>query len=341
MKHFKKVISIAITAAFCACSTFDSKNEINRAISFQNQTAVWIDADPSVGEKDRDVDDGLALIQAFNSPELDIKGISVVFGNTDLQKAIPIANFAVTTFGPQHLAELVFPGASGSSDLGKETQASKAIADALRKEKLSILALGPMTNVATAIKNHPEIVGNIKQVIAVAGRRPGQRFTSGEKNKKGHRDFNFELDPEAFQVLIDMNVPLVLAPFEISSKIWINEEDIKSFANGTSATKWLAQPAKDWLSLWQRVFFVNGFNPFDTLAITYLTSPTLIQCEILPGEIQVLADDSTEYYMQGKKVDSKPYLLASKDLKSQYKVKYCYNSLPDFKRDLFERLFAQ
>ncbi len=330
-----------LSTVLFACSTLSPKKENTRTINSQNRLGVWIDTDPSVGEKDRDVDDGLALIQAFNSPELDIKGISVVFGNTDLKKAIPIANFAVSQFGPQELASSVFPGAASSADLGKETEASKAIANALRMEKLSILALGPMTNVATAIKNHPEIVGNIEQVIAVAGRRPGQRFTSGEKNKKGHRDFNFELDPEAFRVLIDLNVPLVLAPFEISSKVWVNEDDINSFANGTSATKWLAPPAKDWLSLWQRVFFVNGFNPFDTLAVTYLTSPSLIQCEILPAEIQVLADDATEYYMQGKKVQSKPYLLASENLRSKYKLKYCYNALPDFKSDLFERLFAK
>ena len=42
---------------------------------------VWIDTDPAIGESDRDVDDGLALIQAFHSPELDIRGVSVVFGN--------------------------------------------------------------------------------------------------------------------------------------------------------------------------------------------------------------------------------------------------------------------
>ena len=38
------------------------------------RTAVWIDADPAVGVKDRDVDDGFAMVQAFNSPEIAVRG---------------------------------------------------------------------------------------------------------------------------------------------------------------------------------------------------------------------------------------------------------------------------
>ena len=51
------------------------------------KVAVWIDTDPAIGEKERDVDDGLALVQAFRSPELEIRGVSVVFGNAPLASA--------------------------------------------------------------------------------------------------------------------------------------------------------------------------------------------------------------------------------------------------------------
>jgi hypothetical protein len=52
---------------------------------------VWLDTDPAIGEPDRDVDDGVALVQAFRSPELDIRGVSVVFGNAPLDRGMPIA----------------------------------------------------------------------------------------------------------------------------------------------------------------------------------------------------------------------------------------------------------
>src|SRR3954470_3215985 len=75
---------------------------------------VWIDTDPAIGEPERDVDDGLALVQAFHSPELDIRGVSVVFGNAPLERGLPIARRLVHDFGPAGLK--VFGGAAKASD---------------------------------------------------------------------------------------------------------------------------------------------------------------------------------------------------------------------------------
>ena len=297
---------------------------------------VWIDTDPSVGQKDRDVDDGLALIQSFHSPELQILGVSIVFGNTTLNHAYPIGRKLVREFGPKNLH--VYSGAANGTDLGKENNATQALEKALRSEKLTILALGPATNIATVLKNHPELKSNITEIVAVAGRRPGQRFTTGSKNKKAHRDFNFEQDPMAFQVILDSQVPLVLTPFEISSQQWIQEVDLKKMSAGGSASKWIVPAARNWLALWKSVFAVDGFNPFDTLAVAYLTNPDFLECETLPVSIQTLPDDATEERMQGTKAPNKPYLLASRKLQSAYKAKYCFNASADFKKDLIVRL---
>ena len=208
--------------------------------------AVWIDTDPAIGEPERDVDDGLALVQAFHSPELDIRGVSVVFGNAALERGLPIARRFVRDFGPPRLK--VFGGAAGAGDSTHETDASRALASALRSgPPLTILALGPVTNIATMLRKHPDLGARITRVIAVAGRRPGQRFTTGTSNPNGHRDFNFELDPEGFQVLLDSKVDIVLAPFEISSKIWLTAEDLDRLAaSATPAATALVTPARAW-----------------------------------------------------------------------------------------------
>src|SRR5262245_14029203 len=93
---------------------------------------VWIDTDPSVEPGGHEVDDGFALVQAFHSPELRIKGISVVFGNAELEKAFRIAEDMVRRFGPAELE--VLPGAAGAHHLGEETRASQALAEALMTE---------------------------------------------------------------------------------------------------------------------------------------------------------------------------------------------------------------
>ncbi len=297
---------------------------------------VWIDTDPALGEPDRDVDDGFALIQAFHSTELAIRGISVVFGNVPLDRGVSIAERLVRDHGPAGLR--VFTGAAGASALGAETAASRAMAEALRRERLTILALGPATNVATMLKSNPGLAPRVVRIVAVAGRRPGQRFSTGTTNQKGHRDFNFELDPEAFRTLLASGVPIVLTPFEISSKIWIESGDLDRLDAGSAAARELAAPARRWLALWQRLFKVDGFNPFDALAVGYAADPSGFRCETLPVEIRTLPDDATEPGMQGVKVESKPYLLVSQTFAGAARALYCSTAPSRFKGDLLERL---
>jgi len=303
----------------------------------QPRLPVWIDTDPAVGEPDRDVDDGFALVQAFNSPELDIRGVSVIFGNAPLDRGLPIARRLVRNFGPRGLE--VSAGAASAAQLGSDSEAARALAAALRAEPLTILALGPATNIATVLKRYPELASRIVQVVAVAGRRPGQRFTTGTTNSKGHRDFNFELDPAAFRILLESRVPIVLTPFEISSKVWVRAEDLDRLANGGDAARALEPPARRWLTLWRRLFAVDGFNPFDTLAVGYLLSPQAFACERVPAAIVVLPDDVTDPGVQGTKEATKPYLLVSPPrIRPVREVTYCSTAPPAFKSDLLERL---
>jgi pyrimidine-specific ribonucleoside hydrolase len=298
-----------------------------------NKTTVWIDTDPSISSGENEVDDGFALIQAFRSPELEIRGVSVVFGNTSLEAAWPIGQEIVKKYGPPNLP--VYAGAAQAEPAGVATDASRALAEALRKEKLTILALGPVTNIATVLNNHPELSDRIAAIVAVAGRRPNQHFSTGTTAHTPFRDFNFEMDASGFQVLLDTNIPIVLAPWEVSSKVWLKEGDLNQLAAGKPSAQWLAAPGRDWLKMWKEKFSVDGFNPFDTLAIAYVTSPELLEWEDLPCEIQTLPDDCAP---AGETPETKPYLLVGKDLASTRLVRYCHTPKPEFKQDLMTRL---
>lgn len=264
---------------------------------------VWIDTDPSVGRPDRDVDDGLALLQALHAPELRVRGVSSVFGNAALEHADPIARELVGAWAPD---VPVFTGADGPHRA--ETPAVQALARALRAEPLTLLVLGPATNVAALLHHHPELAERIERVVAVAGRRPGQRFTTGETNDRGHRDFNFEQDPDAFAELLSHGVPVVLAPFEISSKVWVTAPFLDALAADPHAGR-LVPPARRWLDLWRDTFAVDGFNPFDTLAVGRLTHPHLQDCFAGRARLEEGPDDRTAAAMQGTDAPTKPYLL--------------------------------
>ncbi len=283
--------------------------------------AVWIDTDPSIALGEHEIDDGIALLQAFASPELDIRGISIVYGNADLPTASRIGREVVERFGPKGMR--VFIGAGSAQDLGRETEASRALAKELERGRLTIFALGPATNVATVVKNHPELVKNIEQVIAVAGRRPGQQFIAGPKQKTPFRDFNFELDPEAFRVLLVSAVPLVLAPWEISSKVWITREDVQLAAKTNRGMAWILPAAEDWLAMWSREFGAPGFNPFDALAIGYVINRGDMECSRFAAAVEN---------------SDKPYLIVRPSAGAKRTVTYCFAAKASFKEDLLKRL---
>lgn len=299
------------------------------------KTPVWIDTDPSVARGGHEVDDGFALIQAFHSPELEVRGVSVVFGNAPLETTWPIGKEIVERFGPKSLE--VYKGAATAEDLGKETDASEALERILRSQRLTILAIGPVTNVATVVKLHPELAKNIVRIVAVAGRRPGQRFVARPDAPEGFRDFNFELDPTGFQVLIDSQVPLVLTPWELSSKVWMTRQDLDLLDKGGADVRYLVPPAVDWLEWWHKNLGTDGFSPFDTLAVGYVTSPDLMQCFDSKARIEMAPDDVN----REAATRTKPYLLVSSDFKTARPVTYCYNTGVRFKEDLLRRLLRQ
>ncbi len=284
------------------------------------------------------MDDGFALIQAFHSRELTIRGVSVVFGNAPFDIAWPNGQEIVRRFGPAGLK--IYAGADAADKLGVETDATRALAAALKRERLVILALGPVTNIATVIKNHPELHRQIIEIIAVAGRRAGQRFVARADQPRGFRDFNFELDAPGFQVVLNSKVPLTLAPWEVSSHVWLKADDLERLRNGNEATKYMFEPATDWLAKWKADLGLDGFNPFDTLAIGWVTHPQLLKSEVLPIEIQTLPDD-TQTPKAGEAVKQKPYLIVSAQLATKRRARYCYEPLPEFKALLMNRLLRQ
>jgi pyrimidine-specific ribonucleoside hydrolase len=292
---------------------------------------VWMDVDPAVMRGGHEPDDGLALLQAFHSDELEVRGVSVVYGNSPLETGYPIAREIARRFGPEGL--LVFPGASSGGGLGVETDASRAIAEALRREEMTILALGPVTNVATVLKNHPELARQIRKIVAVAGRRPGQKFVLGAGGTP-LMDFNFELDPEGFRILLASGVPLVLAPFEISSNTPLTENDIESFARVPAIADFYLEPLRDYVKWYEDRFGLRAIFPFDTLAVACLTSPDWIQCDELPIAIETHPDDVETGGV-------KPYLLVGSDIRSPDRARYCHTASSEFIPDLMRRMLGR
>lgn len=297
---------------------------------------VWIDTDLSVGMKRThregyaDVDDGYAILQLMKSKEVEIIGMSTVFGNTDIDNAFRLCNYMVDEFSPFKIP--VFKGAGEKVDLAnvETNDAVDALAKALEKQKLTILAIGPATNIGLLLLKYPQLANRVNEVVLVAGRRTAtDYFKIG--NKGAHApDLNFDLDNDAFRILFENGVKVVLCPFEISNHVWLTATDLDTLEKHENGNKWLADASRVWLDQWL-VQGEKGFNPFDVLASHYIIAPEDIVQEELHAHLEIhpndlIADDKS----------FKQFLLC--DTSHGAPVTYCYDVVPEYHEKLMQSL---
>ena len=306
--------------------------------AFANPPApVWLDIDTSTGvtrDRPRDVDDGLAMIQVFNSPELALRGISTTFGNANLNEANTIAKDILARFGPAEMP--VHSGASSADDLGKETDATRAIADALRKERLIVLALGPVTNIATVLKNQPELAKQIQSVVVVAARRPGFGFHPPGRPELVFPDANFEKDVPGMQVLLDSGVAIVFAGYEVSSNVWVTRDDLQRIAAKSQTGEWVATTSDYWLVRWEQTHKLPGFNPFDSLGVAFVSHPQFIDSIAVDVHITTGPNDRGPGKLAATR-PTKAYLIAQ-PARGNSPHLYCTAVKPEFLPMLLDRL---
>lgn len=240
---------------------------------------VWIDTDPSIGSPIREVDDAYALVLAFQSPEIRIAGVSTTYGNAPLGHTTRVAQDLVRRFGrPAGLVvDRVFAGAKSARDLGRRSAASDALLATLREQKVTYIALGPLTNLATFLQLHPKAANRIECVILVGGHEPGESLAFGPNRSFRIHDANVFKDPAAAGVVLHSKVPLVLVPIATASRLLIDAADLRELSgnNGTAAS-YLASRSRIWLWFWTHFVKTNGGPIFDALAIIPTTRPDLL-----------------------------------------------------------------
>lgn len=243
-------------------------------------TAVWIDTDPSLGAPWREVDDAFALVLAFASPELEIVGLSTSYGNASLPRTTAVARDLVWRFGGAQLTErAVSPGADAPNSQARKTAATTALADALRKQRLTYIALGPLTNLAHFLELHPDLAPRIDRIIFIGGRSPGERFAFGPQKTFAIHDANVFKDPAAAARVLRAGRPVLLVPVEIAPQLALNARDYRVLEQGGAAGRYLAARTRIWRWFWTGFVGETGGLAFDLLGILPAVRPTAVRSE--------------------------------------------------------------
>jgi inosine-uridine nucleoside N-ribohydrolase len=251
-------------------------------IRFVDAGTVWIDTDVSIGSPIREVDDGYALVLALHSPEIRVAGISTSYGNAPLGHTTRAARELIRQFGaPGRVRpEQIFTGAGSAADLGSRSQASEALATAVEKESVTYVALGPLTNLATFLRLHPQSARKIERVIFVGGQAQGTTLAFGPRRSFHIHDANVFKDPAAAEAVVRSNIPITLVPIATGSDLVLNEDNLRELEREGGAGDYLARRSRVWLWFWTHFVNTNGGPIFDALAVVTATRPELVSTKM-------------------------------------------------------------
>jgi purine nucleosidase len=247
---------------------------------------VWVDTDAACEPGWNDPDDCLALL-ALLQTDVEVVGVSTVFGNAAATRTHSIAMEAVRRAGGGRAAVPVYRGCAEPFSACAGNAAVAALRAAIDAGPLTIVALGPVTNVARAFSAAKPAQRAQVEIVAVMGRRPGHRFHPTENRSRdawlfGHgpvfRNLNAELDPQAVAVLLALQPRLTLVPYEAARQVMLDADDLERIAARDAAGAWIAARCKVWLAQWRERVGLDGFYPFDLVAAMYLLGPRRFDC---------------------------------------------------------------
>lgn len=263
-------------------------------------TALIIDTDPGV-------DDAFAIALACASPEVELLGVTTVFGNVGLASTTRNALRVLALYGREDVPvaagadrPLVYPhphrarhvhGADGLSDrshLLPERATGLAGTDAVSlmaalleaaAEPVTIVPIGPLTNVALLLAAHPAARGKIARVVIMGGGLSVGNVTAAA-------EFNIWSDPEAARrVLVEEDVPTVLVPLDLTHRCTFDGEWLDTLAAGGPRGRLLVELAATQREHYTRSLGHDGTVLHDAVAMAEAISPGLLSTTVSPLDV--------------------------------------------------------
>lgn len=250
---------------------------------------VIIDTDPGV-------DDTACLIFALHDKKLDIKLLTTVSGNARVDKGTrnllhvldlfnldyPVARGAEKAmFRVTPTAEYAHQKEGMGGYIPHETTRHQVINEDAVEAMYRVLnegdgdiipiALGPHTNFGWLFTKHPDIIKKIPRIIFMGG------SPYGVPGFPDHISFNIRSDPEAFKIVLDSGIPLVMVPSDMGRrKAYLTENYVYQIRDTNKVGEFMFQMYDKY---WERNFPDKRIATNDTCAYFYLIHPHLFKCK--------------------------------------------------------------
>lgn len=247
-----------------------------------------------------DVDDVMAVALAALSPEIKVEGITTVYGDVDLRSRMVVKVL-------QMLGREDIPVMAGVRDvllrnreiwwLGHEGEGLLTEEDAdLEYDKrhavdfiietvmsnpgeITLIAIGPFTNLAIALAREPRIAQMVKQIIVMGGSaRLGSNGTELEPS-----DHNVSRDPESAALVFRSGAPIVMCGYDVTRQVLIREPHIRRLENSEDPlNQAMGRMIRIWLKYWKRDY--TAMN--DPLCVALAFDPTFCKGPMMDVDVE-------------------------------------------------------
>lgn len=268
-------------------------------------------------DTDAGVDDALALIFALRSPELHVEAITTVSGNVhvdlctenvlrvldilDLSHPPPVARgesdplvkplfTAPEVHSPDGLGGLHFlMDTTGALRYAKPTAepipapAFRVLADLADRyaDDITLITIGPLTNVAKAILEYPNRMKGYREIICMGG------AFQVYGNTTPVAEFNIYVDPQAAQLVLESGIPITFVPLDVTERVCLLMDHVvhQVEPHGTRLSQFIADLTLGYIRYHMETEGFPGCYLHDPLAIGYAVDPTF--CGTHQGHVEI------------------------------------------------------
>ena len=261
-------------------------------------------------DTDPGVDDAFALLYALNHPNINVLGITTVFGNvpveTSTKNALILSEMA-------HKGTIVYQGANkplerkvtnypsfihGHDGLGgtnhpqskfnaSKLDAAQFIINGINENSgnINLVAVGPLTNIANSIKLDPSIANKVNSLLIMGG-----SWLAGG-NISPVAEANIYNDPEAAEIVFKSGLPIVMVGLDVTHKVFLSQNDIDKLSSKNSSGKFLKKISNIYMKFYKDTKNMDGCFFHDATAVIAMTNPEFFKYKV--ARVYVSQDNLT------------------------------------------------
>jgi pyrimidine-specific ribonucleoside hydrolase len=240
-------------------------------------------------------DDAIALLLALASPELELLGVTTVAGNQTLElttaNAIRVldhmgqGDVPVSAGAPRPLVRRRHVAANVHGDSGLDGPSlppparapepmhavdwmARAISES--PEPITLVATGPLTNVALLLTRYPQVEQQLERLVLMGG-------SIGEGNVTPAAEFNIWVDPEAAARVFEADLDLTMVGLDVTHRALMTKDHASRLAGAGRAGRLVAELWEFYSRFHRRRYGWNGSPVHDAVAMAHLVDPTLLE----------------------------------------------------------------